>query len=539
MAYNPTHSPSSDQSSGISKNSNEFWNHPDGRRQIRRRKLNFRPLLIIFFTVIVGSFAVIVLFGGISYGLYKYYYTSDLIAPGINVLGTDIGAKNFTEAAIILHKTWNLDRAVAANDGVNTLRILPGEIGIQVDPIVTIKNAQKIGRTGQFLTDAEQIISSYRNGMIIAPVVIFDFETAKAGLENLTPRMSRPAKNAMLKLDEGELIEVPGEIGYTINIEETIDLLNVDPYAIMIYGSANIVLKPVLPQINNVSDAAEKANKLLDSTASIHAYDPITNDQVSWQVRREDISQWLSIDSDENGPILRLDENLAAEYFTKINDQIGPERKIDGEMYSSQLVEAVQNNGSISTIINYNRTSYLVKEGDTLLKIAWKLGFPFWKIMEVNPGLDPDNVIAGTELTIPAKDELLPLPIVTNKRIIISISKQRLWAYENGELLGKHLISTGIDKSPTQPGIFQVQSHNRNAYASVWDLHMPNFIGIYEAWPGFMNGIHGLPTLSSGVRLWENVLGEPASFGCIILDMDTSEWLFNWADEGVIVEIEP
>ncbi len=148
-------------------------------------------------------------------------------------------------------------------------------------------------------------------------------------------------------------------------------------------------------------------------------------------------------------------------------------------------------------------------------------------------------MIAGTELTIPAKDELLPLPIVPNKRIIISISNQRLRAYENGELLGKHLISTGIDKSPTQPGIFQVQTHKRDAYASVWDLNMPNFIGIYEAWPGFMNGIHGLPTLSSGTRLWENVLGEPASFGCIILDMETSEWLYNWADDGVIVEIEP
>jgi lipoprotein-anchoring transpeptidase ErfK/SrfK len=539
MANNPAHSPSSDQPTGLSKNPQESRNLPNSRSQIRHSKINFRPLLIIFFTVTIASIAVIILLAGISYGLYKYYYTSDLIAPGINVLGTDIGAKNSLEAAIILHKTWNLDRLITAKDGVNTLRILPGEIGIQVDPIATIKNAKKIGRTGGFLTDVEQIISSYQNGRIIAPVVILDYENAKVGLENLAPKMSRSAKNAMLQLDGGELIEVPGEIGYTINVKESIDLFNEDPYSIMIYGSANIVLKPVLPYINDVSDAIEQANRLLDSSASIHAYDPITNERSSWQVSREDIRHWLSIDSDENGPVVSLDEDLAAGFFIKINNQIGPERSIDGELFSSQLVEAVINNGSISTVINYNRTTYSVKKGDTLLKIAWKLGFPLWKILEVNPGLDPDNVIAGTELIIPAKDELLPLPIVANKRIIISISKQRLWAYENGELLGKHLISTGIDKSPTQPGIFQVQSHSRNAYASVWDLHMPNFIGIYEAWPGFMNGIHGLPTLSSGTRLWENVLGEPASFGCIILDLDTSEWLYDWADEGVIVEIVP
>jgi len=84
-----------------------------------------------------------------------------------------------------------------------------------------------------------------------------------------------------------------------------------------------------------------------------------------------------------------------------------------------------------------------------------------------------------------------------------------------------------------------VQTHKRNAYASVWDLYMPNFLGIYESWPGFMNGIHGLPTLSSGTRLWANILGQPASYGCIILDLDNAKWLFNWAEEGVVVEIRP
>jgi hypothetical protein len=76
-----------------------------------------------------------------------------------------------------------------------------------------------------------------------------------------------------------------------------------------------------------------------------------------------------------------------------------------------------------------------------------------------------------------------------------------------------------------------------SAYASLWDLTMPNFIGIYEAWPGFFNGIHGLPTLSSGQRLWSDVLGRPASYGCIILDLAAAEWLYNWADPGVVVEI--
>jgi lipoprotein-anchoring transpeptidase ErfK/SrfK len=158
-------------------------------------------------------------------------------------------------------------------------------------------------------------------------------------------------------------------------------------------------------------------------------------------------------------------------------------------------------------------------------------------IVNANPGINPDSLIAGQVIEIPSRDDLLPYPVVPDKRIVISISEQRLWAYGKGELLSKHVISTGIDRSPTQPGVFQVQTHEENAYASVWDLHMPHFLGIYEAWPGFMNGIHGLPTLSGGRRLWGNVLGRPASYGCIIMQLDAAEWLYHWAEDGVIVEI--
>jgi lipoprotein-anchoring transpeptidase ErfK/SrfK len=134
---------------------------------------------------------------------------------------------------------------------------------------------------------------------------------------------------------------------------------------------------------------------------------------------------------------------------------------------------------------------------------------------------------------------MLPLPIVPNKRIVISISQQRMWTYENGALRSEEIISTGIDRSPTHPGVFQVQTHEQLAYASVWDLYMPHFMGIYEGWPGFMNGIHGLPTLSNGTRMWANSLGRKASYGCIILNLQAAEDLYNWAENGVIVEIQP
>ncbi|HZW04789.1 MAG TPA: L,D-transpeptidase family protein, partial [Anaerolineaceae bacterium] len=203
-----------------------------------------------------------------------------------------------------------------------------------------------------------------------------------------------------------------------------------------------------------------------------------------------------------------------------------------------RLSENWQAGVPLRALLHRPPTTRAVGPGDTLIKIAWDEGMPYWQILEANPDVDPDALTVGQTLTIPSKTDLLPLPVVWNKRIVISISSQRLWTYENGQQRSEHVISTGIDRSPTQPGVFQVQSHDVEAYASVWDLYMPHFIGIYEAWPGFMNGIHGLPTLSNGRRLWEGALGRPASYGCIILPLDAAEDLFTWAEAGTVVEIQ-
>ena len=136
---------------------------------------------------------------------------------------------------------------------------------------------------------------------------------------------------------------------------------------------------------------------------------------------------------------------------------------------------------------------------------------------------------------------MLPLPVPESKRIFVSISQQRLWAYQDGVLLWEWVVSTGLDNSPTWPGVFQIRSFEREAYAADWDLDMPFFMGIYEPTPGanVMNGFHGYPSRDGAQVLWMHNLGEPVTFGCIMLSTDNCEALFDWADLGTIVEIRP
>lgn len=472
-------------------------------------------------------------------GIYGYYQMSGRILPGIQVPGVKLNNLTTTEAAVLLHKVWNLEQELIITDGIHQQQLTPADLGLSVDPIETAHNAYKIGHAGSLFSDLESIYTLYANKTRVPLVIKFDANKARSELESLAAGMSLPPEEATIQVQGTELVTVPGTFGYTLNIHDTIELMGADPAGIITTGVFQVKLKPVLPRITDISTALAEGQKLLDTPIEMNAYDPVNDEVVHWSVPRETVATWLSVENTEAGPVVQLDESLVAVYLEEIGQTLGSDRWLNGSAIAHQVVESIKSGDTPHIVIKHHATTYFVQPGDTLLKIGWNLGIPFWMILNANPDTDPDALIAGQELTIPSKDELLPYPVVENKRVVISISKQRLWVYKNGELLSKHVISTGMDKSPTQPGVFQVQSHELNAYASVWDLTMPHFLGIYEAWPGFMNGIHGLPTLSSGRRLWASALGQPSSYGCIIMHLDAADWLYHWAEQGVIVEIQP
>lgn len=507
---------------------------PEGVRK-KSRGINYT-----FLAIVAGLSFLLLMFIPIlvAFGTYAYYQVNSLILPGIYVGVTELTGFNPQEAAVELHKTWNLENVILAEDGLHSWNLRPSDLGLTLDPVQTAEEAYKVGHGQSMVAEVAEMIYAFRNGWGIPPVINFNHETANAMLVSMNAQIYQPAQDGTITYVDGEFIPVESELGYEINIEESLKPLIDNPIAVLESGQLNIILKPVLPQVTDVSDSLTKAQHLLNTPVIMRGYDPIYDEKFEWIVPRDVVGSWITISPGDQGPVINVDQVHVNDYLSTLDEELGPERWIDPVENTPIIAQAMRSEQPATLSVRHKPFAYIVKPGDTLLKIGWDLGFPFWMILNANPGIDPDNLIAGQVLNIPSRNELIPLPVIENKRIVLSISKQRLWVYENGELLGKHVISTGIDRSPTQPGVFQVQTHDPKAYASVWDLTMPNFLGIYEAWPGFMNGIHGLPTLSNGRRLWANILGRPASYGCIILDLKTAKWLYNWAEDGVVVEIE-
>lgn len=153
------------------------------------------------------------------------------------------------------------------------------------------------------------------------------------------------------------------------------------------------------------------------------------------------------------------------------------------------------------------------------------------------PGSMVMEIVEATAVT--AIQESVSGPVVSyggSKYILVDISEQHMYVYEGDVLIHSFVASTGIENS-TRIGTFAVQTKLPNAYASTWNLWMPNWLGIYYS-HGLENGIHALPILSNGATLWAGFLGRPVSYGCVVLGTYEAQILYDWAEIGTPVEIQ-
>jgi hypothetical protein len=110
-------------------------------------------------------------------------------------------------------------------------------------------------------------------------------------------------------------------------------------------------------------------------------------------------------------------------------------------------------------------------------------------------------------------------------QIIISIADQRISVYDDGALIARSSVSTGVPSHPTPRGVFSVISRHR------W--HRSN---LYSAAP--------MPYMQrltwSGIALHAGVLpGYPASHGCIRLKKEFAIRLWHLTKRGTRVIIAP
>jgi lipoprotein-anchoring transpeptidase ErfK/SrfK len=500
---------------------------------------------LLFFTVLVTA-GLCVGAGGVAVAGRGYSQQhAGRIYPGVRVYGVDLGDRTLDEAVAALQAALPAPEALplTLRERDRTWRRTWADMGLHFDIPATARLAYQVGRAGPAMEQRLHQLRARTVGWELSPVVVLpNLPQARAGLEALAPEVFVPPVNASLHITAAGVSPTPARAGRALDVAETVSLL---PHAVQ-PGPQGLVVelmtRQVEPAIGHPGPVQARAEAMLAQPFTLTAADPLTRFETAWEVEPAQVAPWLSTRAveDEAGArlVLTVEEEPLEAYLTDVAT-LSPQVAIDVARTLPRVRSAIEaGETGAAVVVRHPEQPYVVQHGDTLTSIARAHGFPVWRLTEANPGLEPGTLRAGQQIVIPSLDVLFPLPLDTQRRIVVDLSEQRLRAYEGETLLYDFIASTGIQSSPTIPGRFQVLSKEEEAYASNWDLWMPHFIGIYRTGPGFINGIHGLPTLSGGSRLWEGNLGRPVSFGCVVLGLEEAAQLYQWTELGILVVIE-
>jgi LysM repeat protein len=184
---------------------------------------------------------------------------------------------------------------------------------------------------------------------------------------------------------------------------------------------------------------------------------------------------------------------------------------------------------------------YTVRAGDTASELAEKLNTNENAIIDYNDFPNLDTVILGMEIRVPYGPPRLPIAQpptpISGTSFVVSISRQQCWVFWGKNVARAWRCSTGRGDNKTRLGNFKVQSKIEMAESRAYQLDMPYWLGIYNA-GAYENGIHGLPIDQwKKKKIWTELVGQPATFGCAMLNDENAAELFNMAYIGMPVYV--
>lgn len=469
-------------------------------------------------------------------------YSSDIIPGGFESLGASLGGGTRGQASDNLARAWER-YAVTVDLGRGRVEsVRPEDLGITLDITATVRLAYDEGRSSPAL---QQMLRSHQlalPGTHVDPVWRFDAGRADRTLQNLERQSYIQPQSATLKVNGAKVETTSPSEGLALDVPASGARLSADPWAVVAQGRFQPVLLPVAPPITDTSALAAEVQDWLSAPIAVHMYDAVADEKLDLQISPETIGDWIKVKPKANTPSQLeaiLDPPRVESFLAEQSKALGPGRYLETAKAVPILAASMQGKHDVVRLrIYHSERQHTVQAGQTLSSIADQYGIPYPWIQKANSGMGA-NLGTGQVIKIPSQDVMIPVTPIENKRIVVSLKSQKMWAYEEGKLKWQWPVSTGISSSPTSPGVFQIQTHEKEAYAGNWDLWMPWFMGVYRPVPDvdFMNGFHGFPKRGGAQILWTNDLGRQVTYGCILISTENAKTLFDWAEDGIVVEI--
>jgi LysM repeat protein len=214
-------------------------------------------------------------------------------------------------------------------------------------------------------------------------------------------------------------------------------------------------------------------------------------------------------------------------------------------------------------------TIHSVARGENLYRISLRYGVNVQAMAWANGLNNPNLIYVGQKLVIPTRHDAsaaptptpqpeatiassatpqstatvaplvtpLPTPAVTQtapaassdtgKEIVVVLHEQKVYAYQDGQVVHSALASTGIARYPTPVGQYHIYVKYLSTLMTGPGYYLPNVPYTMYFYKGY--GLHG--------TYWHNNFGHPMSHGCVNLPTAEARWFYEWAPVGTLVTV--
>jgi LysM repeat protein len=220
------------------------------------------------------------------------------------------------------------------------------------------------------------------------------------------------------------------------------------------------------------------------------------------------------------------------------------------QVYAGQMLTISGGNGSAAppasaapasapAAASNNSTTHTVQAGETLFRIALRYNVSLSTLTTANQLGSADVIYAGQRLVIPgastatgggsAAPAAAPAAgSAQGKQIVVDLSEQSVYVYQDGVLLRQFLVSTGLPATPTVQGNFTIQRKYLSTRMTGPDYDLPGVPYPMYFYQGY--ALHG--------TYWHSNFGHPMSHGCVNMRTADAEWLYQFAPVGTAVRVQ-
>ena len=212
-------------------------------------------------------------------------------------------------------------------------------------------------------------------------------------------------------------------------------------------------------------------------------------------------------------------------------------------IYSGQRLVLPGAGSDVATGSSSGSGVHLVQRGENLFRISVMYNVSMDSIVAANNIANANHIYTGQQLVIPGDGyvyvEVAPAPaapaasvdsgptISVGKQIVVDLSEQQIYAYQDGQLLRTFIVSTGLPATPTVQGDYNIYLKYELQRMRGPGYDLPNVPWVMYFYQGY--GFHG--------TYWHSNFGQTMSHGCVNMRTPESEWLWNWAPMGTAVHV--